>query len=91
MNIMTFRMQLNIIRIIIMKQINIITKITIIKSFTYSVNIDNIKNITDEIKNNISSLFKFMSLIYLKSVGNESTTYLRGLQVAKLKVFIPML
>ena len=39
-----------------------------IKSFTYSVNIDNIKNIADEIKNNISSLFKSISLIYLKSV-----------------------
>jgi hypothetical protein len=36
------------------------------------VNIDNIKNITDEIKNNISSLFKFISLIYLMSVGNKS-------------------
>ena len=43
-----------------------------IKSFTYSVNIDNIKNVTDEIKNNISSLFKFISLIYLMSVRNES-------------------
>jgi len=41
-----------------------------IKSFIYSVNIDNIKNITDETKNSVSSLFKFITLIYLKSLGN---------------------
>jgi len=54
--------------IILFIHINIINKITIIKSFTYSVNTDNIKNITDETKNNISSLFKFITLIYLMSI-----------------------
>ena len=71
--------------IILFIHINIINKITIIKSFTYSVNTDNIKNITDETKNNISSLFKFITLIYLMSVWNESKTYLRRLEVAELK------
>ena len=71
--------------IILFIHINIINKITIIKSFTYSVNTDNIKNITDETKNNISSLFKFITLIYLMSVGNERTTYLRGLEITELK------
>ena len=56
-----------------------------IKSFIYSVNTDNIKNITDETKNSVSSLFKFITLIYLMSFGNESITYLRGLEVAELK------
>jgi len=60
--------------IILFIHINIINKITIIKSFTYSVNTDNIKNITDETKNNISSLFKFITLIYLMSIWNESKT-----------------
>ena len=77
--------------IILFIHINIINKITIIKSFTYSVNTDNIKNITDETKNNISSLFKFITLIYLMSVWNESKTYLRGLEVAELTEYdMPM-
>ena len=60
-------------------------------------------NTTPTIKRISMTLFHFLywlvpfgcglliiSLIYLKSVGNESTTCLKGLEVAELKEDMPM-